>query len=110
MTEQTPVLHIFALGPLEVRLGKHLVTFPTRKTLALLVYLAIEGGMQPREHLAALLWPESSPERSHANLRNTLGHLHGALRQSSDEAHTPYLSVTHHALGLAPDANINFDL
>lgn len=63
-----------ALGPPEVHLGEHLVTFPTRKTLALLIYLAIEAGLQPREHLATLLWPEATPERSYASLRNTLGH------------------------------------
>ncbi len=111
MAGRTPALHILAFGPPEVRLGKHPVTFPTRKTLALLLYLAIEAGLQPRDHLAALLWPESSPERSHASLRNTLGHLNGVLRQVGDEAQTPYyLSVTHQALGLNPDANIDFDL
>jgi DNA-binding SARP family transcriptional activator len=68
-------LHLLALGPPEARLGDRLLTFPTRKTLALLIYLAIEPGAQPREHLAALLWPEASPERSHASLRNTLDHL-----------------------------------
>jgi DNA-binding SARP family transcriptional activator len=57
MADQTPELHIFALGPPEVRLGEHLVSFPTRKTLALLIYLASEAGMQPRDHLAPLLWP-----------------------------------------------------
>jgi DNA-binding SARP family transcriptional activator len=103
-------LHIFALGPPEVRLGEHPVTFTTRKTLALLIYLAIEVGLQPRDHLASLLWPEASPERSYASLRNTLGHLHGALRQASGEAQTPYLSITHHAMGLNPDADIDFDL
>jgi DNA-binding SARP family transcriptional activator len=75
MADQTLSLHLFALGPPEARLGDRLLTFPTRKTLALLIYLAIEPGAQPREHLAALLWPESNPERSHANLRSTLGHL-----------------------------------
>jgi DNA-binding SARP family transcriptional activator len=108
MADQTPVLHILALGPPEVHLGEHLVTFPTRKTLALLVYLAIEG-IQPPEHLATLLWPESSPERSHANLRNTLSHLQTALRQA-DAQSSPYLSTAHHALGLNPDAEIDFDL
>jgi DNA-binding SARP family transcriptional activator len=110
MADQTPLLHIMALGPPEVRLGEHLVTFPTRKTLALLIYLAIEAGLQPREHLATLLWPEASPERSHASLRNTLGHLHAALRQASGETQTPFLTVTHNALGLNPDADIDFDL
>ena len=93
-----------------MRLGEHLVTFPTRKTLALLIYLAIEVVLQPRDHLASLLWPEASPERSYASLRNTLGHLHGALRQAGGEAQTPYLSITHHAMGLNPDADIDFDL
>ena len=110
MAEQTPVLHILALGPPEVRLGEHLVTFPTRKTLALLVYLAVEGGIQPREHLAATLWPESNPERSYANLRNTLGHLQKVLLQGSGGAQISYLSITHNALGLNPTANIDFDL
>jgi DNA-binding SARP family transcriptional activator len=110
MADQTPVLHIFALGPPEVRLGEHLVTFPTRKTLALLIYLATEVGLQPREHLAALLWPEASPERSHASLRNTLRHLQTALRRAGSQSPSLYLSATHHALGLNPDIDIDFDL
>ena len=65
------------------------MTFSTRKTLALLLYLAIETGLQPREHLATLLWPEASPERSYASLRNTLGHLQTALRQASGQARPP---------------------
>jgi len=110
MADQTPVLHILALGPPEVRLGEHLVTFPTRKTLALLIYLAIEAGLQPRDQLAVLLWPEASPERSHASLRNTLGHLHATLRQASGETQAPYLTVTHNSLGLNPNAEIDIDL
>jgi DNA-binding SARP family transcriptional activator len=103
-------LHLYALGPPEVRLGEYLVTFPTRKTLALLFYLAIESGPQPREVLAALLWPESSSERSHASLRNTLDHLQTALRQASGKAQISCLSVTHNSLCLNPDAAIDFDL
>ena len=103
-------LRLFALGPPEVRLGETLLTFPTRKTLALLIYLGVEAGLQPREQLAALLWPEANPERSHANLRNTLDHLKTVLRQAEDQAQTSYLSITHQSLGLNPDANIDFDL
>ncbi len=97
-------LHLNLLGPPEVHRGKKPLTFPTRKTVALLIYLALESGEQPREHLAALLWPESNPERSHASLRNTLGHLQSALHQSS------YLSITHSALALNPEADIDLDL
>ena len=43
MADHDPlIMHIHTLGPPEVRLGEHLVTFPTRKTLALLVYLVVE--------------------------------------------------------------------
>jgi DNA-binding SARP family transcriptional activator len=103
-------LRLFTLGVPEVRLGENLLTFSTRKTQALLIYLAIEARLQPREHLAALLWPESSPERSHASLRNTLDHLQTALRQAGSQAQTSYLSVTHNSLGLNPDADIDLDL
>ncbi|MGH2521359.1 MAG: AAA family ATPase [Anaerolineales bacterium] len=103
-------LHLYLLGPPEVRVGTKLLTFPTRKTLALLIYLALEGAEQPREHLAALLWPEASPERSHASLRNTLGHLQRALRRASGQAQSPFLAVTHTTLGLNPDADIQLDL
>jgi DNA-binding SARP family transcriptional activator len=110
MADQTLPLHLFALGPPEVRVGDRLMVFPTRKTLALLFYLAIEAGTQPREQLAALLWPEATSEHSHASLRNTLGHLQTALRQASGQAQTSYLSVTHNSLGLNPDADITLDL
>ncbi len=110
MADQAIPLHIYALGPPEVRLGEHLVSFPTRKTLALLIYLAIESDPQPRETLAALLWPEASPERSHGSLRNTLDHLQTAFRQASSHAQTSYLLVTHNSLSLNPDADIDFDL
>src|ERR1700716_724806 len=77
------ILRLALLGPPEASLVKRALAFPTRKTLALLAYLAVEGGEQPREHLAALLWPEANTTRSHASLRNTLAHLQGALRQAS---------------------------
>ncbi len=110
LAEQMLPLRLAVLGPPEVRLGDSRLAFPTRKTLALLIYLAAETGPQPREHLAALLWPEVSPERSYASLRNTLGHLQTALRQASSQAQASYLSITHNALGLNPEANIDFDL
>jgi DNA-binding SARP family transcriptional activator len=110
MVGPTLPLRLFTLGAPEVRLGENLVTFSTRKTQALLIYLAVESGLQPREHLAALLWPESNPERSHANLRNTLDHLQMALRQASGQPQTPYLYITHNSLGLNPDADIDLDL
>ena len=110
MPQLAAPLYLHLLGVPEVRLGAKLLTFPTRKTLALLIYLALQGGEQPREHLAALLWPEASPERSRASLRNTLGHLQAALRPARGQFDTAYLCVTRQALALNPDADIQLDL
>jgi DNA-binding SARP family transcriptional activator len=55
VSDYAPPLQLHLLGPPEVHLGEKRLTFPTRKTLALLTYLALEGGSQPREHLATLL-------------------------------------------------------
>ena len=108
--DQTLSLHLTALGSPEVHLGEKLLILPTRKTLALLFYLAVEARNLPREHLAALLWPEANAERSYASLRNTLGHLQAALRPAGGKTQTPFLSVTHNSLGLNPDADISLDL
>jgi len=105
-----PVLRLALLGPPEASLAKRALTFPTRKTLALLAYLAVEGGEQQREHLSALLWPEASTVRSHASLRNTLAHLQGVLRQASGRAQTAYLSASHGALELNAAAGLDLDL
>src|SRR3970040_2993412 len=98
LSEHTRTLQLLLLGPPEARVAAHRLAFPTRKTLALLAYLALAEGPQPREHLAALLWPEASPERSYASLRNTLGHLQRALRWASGQAQTSFLAVTHTTL------------
>lgn len=103
-------LQILLLGPPEVRLGPQLLAFPTRKTLALLVYLALEPGPQPRERLAAMFWPGSSVKRSYGSLRNTLNHLLTTWRKASGQHHHAYLTIAHQTLGLDPDALIEFDL
>ncbi len=103
-------LQLLLLGPPEVRLAGRVLVFPTRKTLALLAYLALSEGPQPREHLAALLWPEASAERSYASLRNTLGHLQQALRANDGNPGAASLAVTHTTLALDPRAEIELDL
>ncbi len=110
MASQTTQLSLQLLGPPEVRLGESLLVFPTRKTFALLVYLALEGRPQPREHLAALLYPESSSGRSFASLRNTLSRLQGALRRAGDQSQTSFISITHEGLALNPDTDVSLDL
>src|SRR3989304_6175264 len=103
-------LHLFLLGPPEVRLGARPLHLPTGKSLALLISLALGGGPQPREHLAALLWPESSPDRSRASLRSTLNRLQSTLRQAGGQAQTSLLSIDHTALPLHPNPSFDLDL
>jgi hypothetical protein len=53
-------LHLRLLGEPEVRHDDVVLHFPTRKTLALLVYLVVEGGQHTRKDLTARFWPEQS--------------------------------------------------
>lgn len=111
MASEASQLSLNLLGPPEVRLGGRLLAFPTRKALALLIYLALEGDSQPRQHLAALLWPEASPTRSLASLRNNLNRLQTSLHPiGEDGSPVAYLSITHDRLALNPDADIFIDL
>ncbi|HEY1017107.1 MAG TPA: BTAD domain-containing putative transcriptional regulator, partial [Herpetosiphonaceae bacterium] len=72
-------LSIALLGPPEVRRGAEIVEIPIRKSLALLAYLAVTGRPQPREALAALLWPEADHQRARGALRYALAELRRAL-------------------------------
>lgn len=51
------------------------IHFETRKVSALLAYLSLNPKGNARVKLAALLWPESIPTHSMANLRRALGSL-----------------------------------
>src|SRR5258708_28013190 len=73
------LLRLAVLGSPEVfHDGSHL-TFALRKALALLVYLAVEGGMHPRSKLAALLWPDSQPKHARKAFRNAIALLYNLL-------------------------------
>ena len=48
------------------------VKIKRRKSLALLAFLAVEGGLHTRDGVASLLWPDVPSERSRASLRNLL--------------------------------------
>jgi DNA-binding SARP family transcriptional activator len=72
-------LTIRLLGSPEITIEGQPVSFRTRKVLALLVYLAVEGGMHSREALMALLWPENPTQNASSTLRVTLTRLRQAL-------------------------------
>src|SRR3954452_1149485 len=81
------VLSVAVLGPPDVRHGQRSLTFPTRKTLAVLIYLLVEGGVHPRDSLTALFWPDSDEVSGRASLRTTLARLREGLEATIEERH-----------------------
>src|SRR5919112_1527669 len=79
-------LSIRLLGPPEVSFGEQPpLRLGTKKRLALLCYLATEGGRHPRRELAELLWPKSEERRARTVLRSALANLRKALREGTGE-------------------------
>jgi DNA-binding SARP family transcriptional activator len=66
------MLRLGLLGPPIVEVDDRPVAFDTRKAVAVLALLAVEGTEQSRERLAGLLWPDSDESRARSALRRTL--------------------------------------
>src|SRR5437016_6884077 len=105
------VLRLNVLGPPEIFHDGSRPSFALRKAQALLLYLAVEGGLHPRSKLAALLWPDSEPQDARKTLRNALTLLRRLLadRDPSAPAHSHLLS-DQELLGLDPQAPLALDL
>src|SRR5947209_20215553 len=103
-------LKIALLGPPEVSHRDHRLTFPDSKGLALLAYLATEGGVHERQKLTRLLWPESDMAHGRTALRATLLHLRQVLEEKTPPEQASHLLITHDALGLDLDSGIDLDL
>lgn len=105
------LLRLAVLGPSEVFHDGSRLVFPLRKAQALLLYLAVEGGMHPRSKLAALLWPDSEPGAARKGVRNSLLLLRSLLTDSdaSLSQHSHLLSQQE-LLGLNPQAPVELDL
>lgn len=71
-------LRLELLGPPVARVDSEPLRVDTRKALAVLAVLAIDGP-QPRAALAALLWPDSETSRARGALRRTLSVLSRGL-------------------------------
>ena len=80
-------LEIALLGAPTVRHDGRALTFPTRKALALLVYLAVEDGLHSRQKLAELFWPASDDQHRRGMLRYTIAALRRALGHAHDQQH-----------------------
>jgi DNA-binding SARP family transcriptional activator len=89
MRSPANLLSFALLGTPEVRFNSAPVVLPTRKALALLIYLAVERHSHAREQVMTLFWPDSDLERAQMSLRTTLLYIrkavpHPALRFDRD--------------------------
>ncbi len=100
-------LSIKVLGSPEVFHEGRAVKFRSRKVLALLLYLAVEGRMIAREKISSMFWPESDESSARATLRRTLADLRTALDDTP--AHT-HLRIERDTLGFAFTAGDELDI
>jgi DNA-binding SARP family transcriptional activator len=84
--ERQVATELFLFGTPELRLNGRNLEFPSRKLLALLMYLALQGSTS-RAELASLLW-DVAEDRARANLRGELYRIRdtpfAALLEESD--------------------------
>src|SRR5258708_4311677 len=102
------LLRVAVLGSPEVFHDGSRLTFALRKAQALLLYLAVEGGLHPRSKLAALLGPDSELHDARTALRNALALLRSLLDDAA--AQHSHLLSEHELLGLNPQAPLELDL
>src|SRR2546421_2617440 len=105
------LLRLAVLGAPEVFHDGSRLSFSLRKAQALLLYLAVEGGMHSRSKLAAFLWPDSEPHAARTGLRTTLTLLRSLFADSdaSPSQHS-HLLIEHEMLGLNPHIPLELDL
>src|SRR6266566_4295624 len=98
------------LGPPEVRHADQVLLFPTRKELALLIYLAVEDRVHLRKNLSEQFWPEGDAMHGRAALRITLLHLRHILGEGTGVDPVPHLLIKRDTLGLDLTSAIELDL
>ena len=103
------LLRLAVFGPPEVFHDECRLSFALHKAEALLLYLAVEGGMHSRSQLAALLWPDSEPSTARNALRNALALLRSLLADAPAAEHSHFLQEKE-LLGLNPRAPLERDL
>ena len=104
-----PRLTLRTLGGLQVHIdGESVDDFGSRKTCALLVYLAVESDrVHQRTHLAGLLWPDWPEQSARTYLRQSLAKLRDILGERA--AASPCLSATRQTIQFNPASDYWLD-
>jgi DNA-binding SARP family transcriptional activator/Tfp pilus assembly protein PilF len=102
------VLRVQVLGDLTVELDRTAITLPSSaKARAVLGWLALHPGMQPRSSVAARLWPDVLDASARASLRSAVW----ALRRALDDDDGRLLVATRDQVGLGgPGVDVWVDL
>ena len=105
-----PRLLLRTLGGLEIQVdGNRIDDLGSRKTRALLVYLAIESGPEhQRAHLAGLLWPERPESTARTYLRQSIATLRDIFSDRS--ASEPFLVATRQTVRFNPRSDFWVDV
>jgi DNA-binding SARP family transcriptional activator len=109
-------LHFALLGPPQVYHDGQLLAFPSRKALALLLYLAVEEGKHSRKTLSELFWPESDAAHARSALRTTVLELRDVLAEETSPAdkiranRIPHLRIDRDTLSLDLTSGVSLDL
>lgn len=90
------MLDIRLLGQFSVMLDGRPLAIRSRPAQLLLDYLLLNtGAPQPRETLADVLWPDSSPNNARANLRHALWQLRATIDATGDPAAAFIIHTAH---------------
>ncbi len=109
-------LHFALLGPPQVYHDSQLLVFPSRKALALLLYLGVEEGRHSRKTLSELFWPESDAAHARSALRTTVLELRDVLAEDTFSTRrtganrVPHLHIDRDTLGLDLASGVSLDL
>jgi predicted ATPase/DNA-binding SARP family transcriptional activator len=96
----SPSLTLRLLGAPRLERAGRAVPLERRKALALLAYLAVTGQPQPRDTLAALLWPEANASEARAALRRALSVLTTSLEGAGLDSRRETIAATPEAIGV----------
>ena len=101
------LLRIRLLGGIDVRFGTERVpTLESPRLQSLLAYLLLHrDAPQQRQHLAFVLWPDSTEAQARTNLRQLLHHLRRAIPQSES-----FLEVGPGTIQWRPDGPFSLDV
>lgn len=101
------MLEIRLLGQYALAYDGRPLVVASRPARLLLAYTLLHRMPHPRDFLAEMLWPDSTPDNARSNLRHALWRLRSDLADSGCE--NPLLSITEHDIGLNPDCPLWLD-